>query len=65
LELCRIGDVLEAMVRMHTSSMTAASTKQLKTEAKEAGLQNPARTLKKVAPVDLDMRCCPCTLFLP
>ena len=52
-------------MRMHTSSMTAASTKQLKTEAKEAGLQNPARTLKKVAPVDLDMRCCPCTLFLP
>ena len=53
-------------MRMHTLSITAAATtKQVETEAKEAGLQNRARTLKKVAPVDLDMRCCPCTLFLP
>ena len=66
LELCRTGDVLEAMVRMNTSSRTAAATtKKVETEAKEAGLQNPARSLKTVAPVDLDMRCCPCTLFLP
>ena len=58
--------MLEAMVRMHTLSITAAATtEQVETEAKEAGLQNRARTLKKVAPVDLDMRCCPCTLFLP